>query len=136
MVISGLIVLSFLVYHLLHLTVRATDSRFRPLEHGGLLQGENDVYTMMILGFQNPLVSFFYLLGVGLLCMHLSHGFSSVLQTLGINSKKAMTPISVGSRVLAALIFIGYASIPLAIWGGALKLPAAPPARVAEAAAK
>lgn len=128
MAISGLTVLAFIIYHLLHLTVRATDSRFKPLAEGGLLQGTSDVYTMMVLGFGNPLVSFFYVLGVGLLCMHLSHGFSSMLQTLGINSKKLMTPLSHGGRILAALLFIGYASIPIGVWSGALKLN--PPAAI------
>lgn len=133
MAISGLIVLSFVIYHLLHLTLRSTDARFKPLAQGGLLQGENDVYTMLILGFQSPLVSLFYLLGVGLLCLHLSHGFSSMLQTLGINSKKLMTPLSIGGRVLAALVFIGYASIPIGVWTGGLKLPSTPTApRLAE----
>jgi succinate dehydrogenase / fumarate reductase, cytochrome b subunit len=102
-----------------------------------MLLGENDVYSMLILGFQSPLVSFFYLLAVGLLCMHLSHGFSSLLQTLGINTKKLMTPISVGARVLAALVFIGYASIPVAVLTGALKLPPPPtPERLALTATK
>lgn len=122
MALSGLVVLAFIIYHLLHLTIRATDSRFKPLAEGGLLQGTSDVYTMMILGFGNPLVSLFYIVGVGLLCLHLSHGFSSVLQTLGINSKKVMTPLSYGGRILAALVFIGYASIPIGVWSGALKL--------------
>jgi succinate dehydrogenase / fumarate reductase cytochrome b subunit len=137
MAISGLIVLSFIIYHLLHLTTRSTDPRFKTIEHGGLLQAENDVYTMLILAFQSPLVSFFYLLSVGLLCLHLSHGFSSLLQTLGINSKKMMTPVSVGSRLLAAAVFIGYASIPVAVLTGALKLPAQPtPERLALTATK
>ena len=75
---------------------------------------------------ESPLISLFYLLGVGLLCIHLGHGFSSLLQTLGINSKKLMQPVSVGARVLAALVFIGYASIPIAVWSGGLKLPSNP----------
>lgn len=126
MVISGLVVLTFIIYHLLHLTARSTDSRFKPIAEGGLLQGEFDVYTMLVLGFQSPLISLFYLLGVGLLCVHLSHGFSSLLQTLGINSKKLMQPVSIGSRVLAGLVFLGYASIPLGVWSGAIKLPSSP----------
>ena len=137
MTLSGLVVLAFIIYHLLHLTTRSTDPRFKPLAAGGLLQGENDVYTMLVLGFQSPLVSIFYLIGVGLLAMHLSHGFSSLLQTLGINSKKMMTPISHGGRILAVLVFLGYASIPLAVWSGGLKLPSTPTApQLAEVANK
>jgi succinate dehydrogenase / fumarate reductase, cytochrome b subunit len=126
MAISGLIVLCFVIFHLLHLTARATDSRFRPLEQGGLLHGEYDVYSMLVLAFDphglGLWVALFYLLGVGLLCLHLSHGFSSLLQTLGLTTKTTISPLTVAGQVLALLIFLGYASIPLGVWFGALKL--------------
>lgn len=122
MAISGLIVLTFVIYHLLHLTMKWTDARFQTREHGGLLTSETDVYTMLVLGFQNPLVSGFYLLGIFLLCLHLSHGFSSLVQTFGINSKTTMAQISWGGRALAWIIFVGYASIPVAVLTGYLKL--------------
>jgi len=46
-------------------------------------QGRHDIYTMMILGFRQPAVSLFYIAGVGLLCLHLSHGASAMWQSLG-----------------------------------------------------
>ncbi len=126
MLFSGVTVLCFIVFHILHLTLRTTDSRFRVAAEGGRLLNEHDVYTMLVLGFDphgiGLAVSIFYLLGVGLLCVHLAHGFSSLLQTLGINSKKTMTPFTTGGRILAGLIFAGYASIPLGVWFGALTL--------------
>lgn len=125
MVISGLIVLSFVVFHLLHFTARTTDPRFAPhsAEHPqGLLKGEYDVHTMVILGFQDKLAASFYLLGLFLLCMHLSHGFSSVLQTLGLNSPKLTAGLITGGRLLAWAIFAGYASIPLSVWLNILKI--------------
>lgn len=121
MVISGLIVLVFIVYHILHFTAQVTHPAFRQLYDA---QGRHDVYSMMILGFQNPYVSFFYLLGVFLLCLHLSHGFQSFLQTFGIRTGKLQSSISTGGQVLAWLIFAGYASIPLAVLFGFLRLPA------------
>ena len=122
MALSGLIVLAFVVYHLLHFTVRNTDPRFKSIEHGGLLRGEYDVHTMVILGFQHPLVSAVYLLSVFLLCLHLSHGFSSLLQTFGLNSKGLMAGITRWGTVLAWLIFAGYAAIPVAVLAGLLKV--------------
>jgi succinate dehydrogenase / fumarate reductase cytochrome b subunit len=77
---------------------------------------------MLILSFQHPLVTGFYLLSVFLVCLHMSHGMSSMVQTLGLNSKKTMPLISRGGRILAWLIFAGYASIPLAVYFGVLKL--------------
>ena len=122
MALSGLVVLSFIVYHLLHFTVRNTDARFKTVEHGGLLRGEFDVHTMIILSFQHPFVSGVYLLSVFLLCLHLSHGFSSLLQTLGLNSKGLMAGITRWGTVLAWLIFAGYAAIPVAVLAGFLKI--------------
>jgi succinate dehydrogenase / fumarate reductase cytochrome b subunit len=110
MVLSGLVLLSFIVYHLLHFTVRSTDPRFHSLP-----RGEHDVHTMVILGFQNPLVSGFYLLSVFLLCMHLSHGLQSVLQTLGINSKSLRDTLNKGGQTVSWILFAGYASIPVAV---------------------
>lgn len=123
MAVSGLVVLAFIVFHILHFTTRNIDPQLHPREHGGILNGEYDVHTMVIRGFQNhPLVTAFYALGLFLLCLHLSHGFSSLLQTLGLNTKKTLTPIAHGGRVLAWLIFAAYILIPIAAWAGWLKV--------------
>jgi succinate dehydrogenase / fumarate reductase cytochrome b subunit len=76
---------------------------------------------MVILGFRQPLISFFYILALFLLSLHLSHGFASVTQTLGINNRKISGLISNGGRVLSWLIFAGYVSIPITILSGVLK---------------
>ena len=121
MIWSGLTVLGFVVYHLLHYTLRVTDPRFKLTAQGGLLTSVNDVYKMVVMGFQNPGISAFYIVAVGLLCMHLSHGISSVFITLGIESKKSIAQIGLYGRVFAVLIFLGYASIPAAVLAGLLK---------------
>jgi succinate dehydrogenase / fumarate reductase, cytochrome b subunit len=112
MIISGLIVLCFVIYHLLQFTVQATNPEFRKL-HDAL--GRPDVYRMLILGFRHPLVSLFYVLGLFLLASHLSHGFESVTQTLGINNRRISRFVSVGGQTLTWLIFAGYVSIPATI---------------------
>jgi succinate dehydrogenase / fumarate reductase cytochrome b subunit len=119
MVMSGLIVLAFIIYHLAHFTVRVTDPRF------GLLKpdpfGHYDVYSMMVYGFQNYFVSGFYVLGLFLLAAHLSHGSSSFFQSLGLNDKKLMPRLELGAQVFAWLVFIGYTSIPVAILLGFIR---------------
>ncbi len=132
MALSGLTVLAFVVFHILHFTTRSVNPELRPLHENGLLLSEYDVHSMVVIGFQHhPLVVAFYALGLFLLCLHLSHGFSSLLQTFGLNSKKTMSPISHGGRVLAWLIFAGYVSIPLAVWFGKLRIQAPSPAKPA-----
>ncbi|MEI6714087.1 MAG: succinate dehydrogenase cytochrome b subunit [Verrucomicrobiota bacterium] len=121
MVYSGLTVLAFVVFHLLHYTLRVTDPRFKLVAEGGKLSNVNDVYQMVILGFQTPLISGFYILAVGLLSLHLSHGISSVFITFGIESKKSIHQVDCYSKAIAALIFLGYASIPVSVLLGVLK---------------
>ena len=122
MAYSGVVVLFFIVFHLLHFTARKVDDSFRPQAEGGILATEYDVHTMVVRGFLgHPLITAFYLLGLFLLCLHLSHGLSSLLQTLGLNSRRSMAPLTWAGRVLAWALFAGYACIPLAIWFHLLK---------------
>jgi succinate dehydrogenase / fumarate reductase, cytochrome b subunit len=119
MVMSGLIVFVFIIYHLAHFTFRKTDPRFALLKPDPL--GHYDVYSMMVYGFQNYFVSGFYVLGLFLLTLHLSHGSSSFFQSLGLNDKKLTPRLAVAGRVFAWLLFIGYTSIPVAILLGLVK---------------
>jgi len=119
MVMSGLIVLAFIVYHLAHFTVRVTDPRFGLLKADPL--GHYDVYSMVVYAFQSYYVSAFYVLGLFLLALHLTHGSSSFFQSLGFNDKKLTPRLALGGRIFAWLLFIGYASIPVAILLGLIK---------------
>jgi succinate dehydrogenase / fumarate reductase cytochrome b subunit len=119
MVMSGLIVLAFIVYHLAHFTVRVTDPRFALLKMDP--QGHYDVYSMMVYGFQSYFVSGFYVLGLFLLALHLSHGSSSFFQSLGFNDKKVMPHLVLGGRIFAWFLFVGYTSIPVAILLGFIR---------------
>ena len=120
MVLSGLILLAFIIYHILHFTIRATDARFNTLPLDPL--NHYDVYSMMIYGFQSPLVTGFYILSMFLLALHLSHGASSFFQSLGLNNQKLAARLAWSGRVFAWLLFIGYSSIPAAVLLGWVKL--------------
>ena len=119
MVMSGLIVLAFIIYHIAHFTVRVTDRRFALLKADPL--NHYDIYSMMVYGFQNYFVSGFYVLGLWLLALHLSHGSSSFFQSLGLNNKTLTPRLAFGGRVFAWLLFIGYTSIPVAVLLGLVK---------------
>lgn len=113
MVVSGLVVLTFIVYHLAHFTFRVTDSRFAKLQLDPL--NRHDVYSMMVYGFQNIYVSAFYIVGLFLLTLHLTHGSSSFFQSLGLNNQRLTPKLALGGRILAGLLFVGYTSIPIAV---------------------
>jgi succinate dehydrogenase / fumarate reductase cytochrome b subunit len=117
MLMTGLIVLCFIIYHLLHFTVQVPAINFIS-ENFKALHDEkqrHDVYGMMIQGFSNPLVCLFYLAGVGLLCVHLSHGVASMFQSLGLKNKFYGRFIDRFAVVTAILLFVGYSIIPLAV---------------------
>src|SRR3984957_9740183 len=118
MILSGLIVLCFVIYHILQFTLQVTDPEFREV-HDSI--GRHDVYRMLILGFRHPLVSLFYVIALFLLTTHLRHGFSSVVQTLGINNRKIANFISTGGQILAWVVFAGYVSIPVTILLGIIR---------------
>jgi succinate dehydrogenase / fumarate reductase cytochrome b subunit len=113
MVVSGLVVLAFIVFHLLHFTGRQFNPQFPLLKNDPL--NHYDVFSMMVYGFQNVYVSGFYILGLFLLTLHLTHGASSFFQSLGLNNKKLTATLASGARLFAWLLFIGYASIPVAV---------------------
>lgn len=122
MLMSGLIVAAFIIYHLLHFTVQVqainlTGKDFTsPSFHDA--EGRHDVFAMMIIGFRSPYVSAFYIIGMFLLFLHLSHGLSAMFQSLGWKSP-AYTPwIAWFAGIVSWLIFVGYISMPIAIYLG------------------
>ncbi len=117
MMMSGLIIFCFIVYHLLHFTVQIpginfTNTDFRLLHDA---KERHDVFGMMVLGFRQPLVSGFYILGIALLALHLSHGMSAMFSSLGWKKKSYSGIIDCGARAVSIFIFLGYISIPVAI---------------------
>src|SRR5438094_8843401 len=119
MVVSGVVVLAFVIFHVLHFTARKFNPRFPLLKNDPL--NHYDVYSMMVYGFQNAYVSIFYIVGLLLLTLHLTHGSSSFFQSLGLNNQRVTPRLAIGGRILAWLLFIGYTSIPIAVLLGFIK---------------
>ncbi|MGH9769027.1 MAG: succinate dehydrogenase cytochrome b subunit [Blastocatellia bacterium] len=110
--ISGLVIFAFILFHLAHFTFGWVNPQFLRLEDA---EGRHDVYQMMITGFSNPVVSIFYIVSMGLLLSHLSHGVSSLFQSLGLRSKKTFGFFDKLAKISALALFIGNSLIPLAI---------------------
>jgi len=101
----------------LHLTVGAVV----PLRDIGGDPTQPDVHANVIHGFQNPLISGFYILAMILLCMHLYHGLWSMFQSLGFYHPRHTEKLKTGAKIFAILIAIGNISIPLAVLAGLLR---------------
>jgi succinate dehydrogenase / fumarate reductase cytochrome b subunit len=116
--ISGLIIFLFVAYHLMQFTLGMTNPEYLHLEDS---KGRHDVYRMTIEGFSSPGVTLFYVIAMGLLCLHLSHGVSSAFQSLGLKNKRTESLICRLSQVSAIIIFVGNSSMPLAVLFGFVK---------------
>ena len=108
---GGPLLLLFIVYHLLHFTVGSVHSNF--------IRG--NVYHNVVVGFQNPLVAFVYVLSMVALSLHLFHGVNSMLQTLGLSHPRYNGLRSMASAGYAALITVGNLSFPLSVYFGLVR---------------
>ncbi len=123
MALSGIVVLFFIVFHILHFTVGViTPASFGYVDS----HGYHDVYRMVVEAFGNPWIAWFYVISVGLLCYHLSHGVSSLFRSLGWMNA-AYRPLQIGfAHTFALLLFVGFAAVPLSIQFGFVKLAVQP----------
>jgi succinate dehydrogenase / fumarate reductase cytochrome b subunit len=107
---SGVLVLAFIVYHLLHFTTGTVHPDFIP----------GDVYHNVITGLRVVPAAIFYLVAMVALGMHLYHGSWSMLQTLGLNHprwNKLRFAVCVG---FAAVVTVGNLSFPATVLAGIL----------------
>ncbi|RKY19650.1 MAG: succinate:quinone oxidoreductase [Planctomycetota bacterium] len=122
MVLSGATVLAFVAYHLAHFTLGVVHP-----EHADVgldAAGQHDVFAMVVAGFSSPLVSGLYLLAMALLALHLHHGISSTVRTLGLENPACTACVRRAGMGLALFIFLGNASMPLAVLAGLVGAPA------------
>jgi len=145
MLLTGLLLLAFVVYHLAHFTFgivhKADGTNYldlaetrdrdtnkweaRPdLETARPIDPANtrhNVYAMVIAGFGEPLISLSYIVAMAFLALHLWHGGSSWLQSLGLASPRGRSVAAAIGPILAVAVFAGNCSIPLSVWLGIVK---------------
>ncbi|MEE9382402.1 MAG: succinate dehydrogenase cytochrome b subunit [Nannocystaceae bacterium] len=111
MLVSGLLVLAFVVYHLLHFTLGVTHP-----DHFNVVdaQGRHDAYGMLVRGFQTPLVAAIYLVALAALSLHLSHAITSMLNTFGITTDGHPFFSRVGPAI-ATILILGNVAIVLGV---------------------
>jgi succinate dehydrogenase / fumarate reductase cytochrome b subunit len=120
MIWSGAVVAAFAVYHLAHFTGGVIQPAAYSLVDR---QGRHDVFTMVVLGFQNPVITTSYVLAVALLGLHLSHGLQSLFQSLGWRHPRFTPFITLGAPILSALLTVGFLAVPLSILLGFVTAP-------------
>ena len=112
MIVSGAVLGSFLVWHLLTfkfgLRYSVSGSEMR------------DLARLVIETFQQPLYTVSYVAVFSLLVLHLRHGLWSAWQSLGALNQN-VRPLAYGlSLIMAVLLALGFGILPLAIYFGLL----------------
>ncbi|MGD0039592.1 MAG: succinate dehydrogenase cytochrome b subunit [Isosphaeraceae bacterium] len=115
MIITGPLILAFIIYHILHLTTGTVHPDFQ----------EGAVYHNLVVGLWGlwGIVGVIYIVAMIMLAFHLWHGVWSMFQTLGAPEDRYR---SLGRRfatIFTILVTLGFASVPLAVLTGFLKLP-------------
>jgi succinate dehydrogenase / fumarate reductase cytochrome b subunit len=108
---GGVLLLAFIVFHLLDLTIGTVNPGFQ----------EGNVYANLLGSMQRPLVAAFYIVAMGALALHLYHGAWSSLRTLGV-AQASVSPLKRRvAVVIAVVIALGFAVVPLAVLLGIVK---------------
>jgi succinate dehydrogenase / fumarate reductase cytochrome b subunit len=105
---GGVIIVLYVVYHLLHLTVGSAHPDFVP----------GAVYDNLVIAFQSPLVVAAYAIANVALGLHLYHGIWSLTQTLGLSHPRydhLRRPVAGG---ISVVLVVGFLSVPVAILTG------------------
>lgn len=82
------------------------------------IEGEeyDNAFIIVEEAFKNPIYAGFYVVSMAFLAFHLSHGFASAFQTIGLNHKKyspLIQKIGVGFSILVPVLF---ALIPIVMY--------------------
>ncbi len=110
MIYQGVLILVFVVLHLLtfkygtHYTVN----------YGGVEM--RDLHRLIIEVFQIPIYTFGYMACMIVLCLHLSHGFYSSVQTLGFNHPSYSPKIKILGYIFAVIVTLGFISQPFYVY--------------------
>ncbi len=118
MLLTGLVILGFVIYHLLQFTLGVTN----PADFKSALsldpKGYPDVAEMVVRGFAQWPVALGYVVAQVFLGLHLWHGAGSWFQSLGLNHPKYAPAIRGFAVVTATVLTVGNSSMPLAILAG------------------
>jgi succinate dehydrogenase / fumarate reductase cytochrome b subunit len=108
MIITGIIILCFIVFHICDLTLGV-----RPMATSEFMEGS--AYTNLVYSFERPAVAFFYCLTMFLLAFHISHGVWSVVNDFGGTGSRLRKVIFIVAGLVAIVAALGNFMIPVAV---------------------
>ena len=111
MLLTGVILLLFVVFHVLDMTTGTT-----PVAPESFVAGSP--YANLVASFSRPWVAAFYGITMLLLAVHIAHGVRTAAGDLGVTGLRSRSAFAVVGGVAAAAILLGNAAIPLAVQAG------------------
>ncbi|MGY1689494.1 succinate dehydrogenase cytochrome b subunit [Geodermatophilus sp. SYSU D01105] len=105
---GGVIVLAFIIYHILDLTLGVANP-----EGPGTTP-----YDRLVAGFSNPIVVIFYAIALILLGMHLRHGIWSATQTLGQSNRRREKTVNLFALAFSVVLIGGFLLVPFSVLFG------------------
>jgi succinate dehydrogenase / fumarate reductase cytochrome b subunit len=114
MLVLGALVLVFLIMHIIDFfyVIKFKSHEMTTVLVGGIEM--EDTYTLVATLFKESVVyCILYVIGGILLGIHLSHGFWSAFQTLGLSNKNWLKRLQFVGKIYAILIAVGFSIIPL-----------------------
>lgn len=114
MLVLGALVLVFLVMHIIDFfyVIKFKSHEMTTAIVDGIEM--EDTYTLVATLFKESFIyCILYVLGGVLLGIHLSHGFWSAFQTLGLSNKNWLKRLQFVGKIYAILIAVGFSVIPL-----------------------
>lgn len=116
MIISGSLIMIFIIMHVATFKFNIHLSSIPMATLPGVDGEVRDLYQIVRDTFQNPIAAFGYTFVMVFIGFHLRHGIWSALQSLGAMKPKFTPIIYTIAGLLAALIAVGFLSIPLYIY--------------------
>lgn len=126
MLYSGLLLLTYALYHLAHFTWGVVHAEHyaktcTPTAECSGAECIPDVYSMIVSSFQVPLISVAYVVAMIMVGLHLNHAIASAFQTLGLRNQRFVPIVRTVGPLLGILVAAGFSSVPLAILAGIVK---------------
>lgn len=110
----GTIILIFIFIHLYQFWLQMKLGNLPMATYGG--EEYKDLYAIVSVAYENIFYVIFYVVSMAIIAFHLWHGFQSAFQTLGLNHRKYTPFIQFIGKVIAVVIPVGFAIIPIAMY--------------------
>lgn len=116
MLLGGLLILAFILFHLSDLTLGGpgASTQFRHPE------GEVYAYQNLVASFSRPWAAMCYVAAMLVIAIHIEHGWRTLLQDLGMMGRRFRQGWAFLGGLLALAVVLGNASIPLLVLTGVI----------------